>query len=186
MPLDKEIKKKVEAKFGRDLKYSVDCKDLSDEIEKATKQRLSRSTLERLFGMVAKDVVPHRSTLDILAEYIGYPSYQHLADELNLPTIISDFESVEQLVAEDLEEGTQIEIRYEPDRLILMSYLGGSLFLINEIHGSKNLKKGDKLRITNFVLGYELLIADVERNGEHLGQYKAAKIGGLTSIEIFN
>lgn len=185
MPLDKEIKKKVEAKFGRDLKYSVDCKDLSDEIQKATKQRLSRSTLERLFGMVAKDVVPHRSTLDILAEYIGYPSYQHLADELNLPTIISDFESVEQLVTEDLEEGTQIEIRYEPDRLIVMSYLGNSFFIVNEIHGSKNIRKGDKLRITNFVLGYELLVADVVRNGESLGQYKAAKIGGLTSINVF-
>ena len=186
MPLDKEIKKKVEAKFGRELKYSADCKDLSNEIYNDTKHMLSRSTLERLFGLVAKDVVPRPSTLDILAEYMGYPSYQHLADELNLPTIISDFESVKQLVAEDLEEGTQIEITYEPDRLIVMSYLGNSWFIVNEIHGSKNIRKGDKLRITDFVLGYELLIADVERNGESLGQYKAAKIGGLTSIEVFS
>lgn len=185
MPLSKEILKKIEQKFGRELKYSVDCKDLSTEIFKETKQLLSRSTLERLFGLVAKDVVPRPSTLDILAEYVGYPSYQHLADELGLPTIISDFLSVELLVSADLEVGTQIEISYEPKRVFVLSYLGDSWFIVNEVYGSKNIKKGDKLRVTDFVIGYELLIADVERNGESLGQYKAAKIGGLTSIEIF-
>ena len=186
MPLDREIQKKIEEKFGRELKYNTDCKDLSDAIYKDTKHMLSRSTLERLFGLVTKDVVPHRSTLDILAEYIGYPSYQHLADELGLPAIISDFLVVEQLVASDLDAGSQVQISYEPQRVIVMSYLGDSWFLVNEVIGSKNIRKGDKLRITNFVLGYELLVADVERNGESLGQYKAAKIGGLTSIEVFN
>lgn len=106
-----------------------------------------------------------------------------LAKDLGEDVDISDFRVVESIDSADLEIGEQIQITYQPNRLLVLSYIGDNKYVVNESRGSK-LLKGDKLIIAGFYVGFELLVSDVERGGSHLGSYQAAKQGGLTSVEI--
>lgn len=96
---------------------------------------------------------------------------------------ISMFAAVDELDVENLKPGSPIQIAYDPQRVVVMDYLGDNWFLIN---GSKNSKllKGDKVRIFQLARGFELLATEVVRDGKSLGQYHSAKDGGLTLVEI--
>lgn len=184
--LDKRIIAKIEEKFGKEVRYKTDIDYLSDDIKSVTGERLSRSTLERLFGHVGLQVTPRKITQDTIAVYLGYKNYEKLAEDYDLSVTMSDFADFEEVVSADLETGAQLQFTYDPERLFVVTYLGDNWFIVNEVYGSKNIQKGDKLRITHLMLHHELIIADIERNGQSLGSYKGAKQGGLTSIEIFN
>ena len=90
---------------------------------------------------------------------------------------------MESIEVADLDEGTQIQLKCEPSRIIVMTYLGTGEFVINESKNSK-LMKGDRIRLTHLVLGHELLISRIIRDNKPIGDHRAAKDGGLTSLEI--
>lgn len=152
-------------------------------IQEATGQTLGTTTLKRMMGFVNGPASSRPSSLDIIAQYLGYPDYNLLAKDLGEDTEISDFRPVESIDSIDLEIGEQIQITYQPNRLLVLTYIGENKYVVNESRGSK-LLKGDKLIIAGFYIGFELLVSDVERGGCHLGSYQAAKQGGLTSVEI--
>ena len=169
-------------KYGKNPIYSADCKPLAGEIG------LSETTVKRMFGLVGKDSpernrTPHGSTMDIVAKYLGYNSYKDLLREIGEGDFSSEFTSLHKIEAEDLEVGTQIQVRYEPARVIVMTYLGDGKFLINESVNSK-LQKGDRITLSNLVLEHEMIVSEVVRNGQNLGGYRGAKDGGLTALEI--
>ena len=181
--LNQEIIKKIEEKFGKKLQYSQDCESLSEAILEETGERISVATLKRLTGFANLRVIPRQSTMDILAKYVGYPNARLLSQDLVEDTEISDFARVEQLESKTLKEGMQIQISYDPGRQLLLTFLGDDTFIVNKSYKSK-LQKGDKVTISHFTKGFELLVSEVVRNGESLGSYQAAKAGGLKSIEI--
>lgn len=67
----KDLCRAVEQKTGRTLLTPSDFKWLSEQIEEQTNELLSVSTLMRLWGY-RPGVSPRKSTLDILARYLGY------------------------------------------------------------------------------------------------------------------
>lgn len=152
-------------------------------IEETTGQTLSTTTLKRMMGFINGPAQARPSSLDILAQYLGYPNYELLAKDIGEESEISEFRPVESINSADLEVGEQIQVTYHPNRLMLMCYLGDNRYIVNESRGGK-LLKGDKLTIAGFYVGFELLVSDVERSGQHLGSFVAAKQGGLTSVEI--
>lgn len=182
---NKEILKKIEERFGKPITYSQECEALVEAIYEATGERLGTTTLKRYFGLVSERVIPRKSTLDIIAQYIGYPSYKLLVADMGSDTDISAFSLVDGVDVTMLENGTQIQLTYDPNRLIVMTYLGDFQFIVNESQGSK-LRKGDVLKVTHLDVGYELIAQTVIRDGNNLGQYIAGKEGGLTSIEVIN
>ena len=50
--------------------------------------------------------------------------------------------------------------------------------------GLLNHKVGDEVEIQNFILHHPLLVAQVWRNGDSLGQYTAGRVSGLSSIKV--
>lgn len=180
--LSQTILDKILEKYGRDSIYAADCAPLAGEIG------VSETTVKRMFGLVGKDSpernrIPHNSTMDILAKWLGYDSYKDLLHEIGEGGFSSEFTSLHSIEAKNLEVGTQIQLRYEPARVIVMTYLGNEEFLINESKNSK-LHKGDRVRIISLVLEQEVIASEVIRDGRFLGGYRAAKDGGLTSLEI--
>ncbi len=180
--LPQSIVNKILAKYGKDTIYPGDCAALGGEIG------LSEATMKRMLGLVGKDSpernrTPHVSTMDILSAWLGYKNYKELLREIGEEDYSSEFTSMESIDAADLNAGTQVQIKYEPSRIIVMSYMGDDQFLVNESKNSK-LIKGDVLTISHLVLGQELLVKDVKRDGKSLGSYRGAKDGGLTSLEI--
>lgn len=181
--INDKIRQMILEKFNAPLTYPQQCEALAMAIQEATGQTLGTTTLKRMLGFVNGPASPRPSSLDIIAQYVGYPDYNMLAKDLGEDVDISDFRVVESIDSADLEVGEQIQITYQPNRLLVLSYIGDNKYVVNESRGSK-LLKGDKLIIAGFYVGFELLVSDVERGGSHLGSYQAAKQGGLTSVEI--
>jgi len=71
-----ELKIEVEKNFGRKISNRGDCELLSDDLFKKLNVNISYNTLRRLFG-ISEYRKPRESTLDILAQYIGFNSYQN-------------------------------------------------------------------------------------------------------------
>lgn len=181
--LDKKIIEKIEEKEneGRNL-TTTDCQWLAGKIG------IGETTLKRLLGFTSDcGRTPHRSTLNIIAVFLGYKDYRALALDLELDeVVISDFDERDAIETDTLNIGDIVELTYLPNRLFSMKYVGDCRFIIESVENSRNLLAGDIVKITHMEKGFPLYMAEVVRDGKNLGAYEAAKNGGLTSIEVLS
>ena len=184
MASENEILKRIKEKAGVNMTKSVDFDILAQAIKDKTNESLGVNTLKRLFGYKTEKVIPRLSTMDVIAQYLGYSDYETLIKELGDNADISLFTPVDMIEMKDLEKGTQLRISYDPNRVFFLTYLGDCKFIVNEVEGSKNILKGDILTITQLAVGHRLVVARVEREDENLGTFEAAKFKGLKSVEI--
>jgi hypothetical protein len=70
-----ELKAEVEKTFGREISNRGDCELLVDDIYQRTGLVISYNTLRRLFAIIPYRK-PRESTLDALATYVGFRSFQ--------------------------------------------------------------------------------------------------------------
>lgn len=182
MKLPFNIIQLLKEKSGNELRLPSDCEFLSLDIESKTGVRIGATTLKRLVGFAQDERTPHTSTLDTIARYLGYAHWEELSlidDHGN-----SDFDtSDEEIRSADLQPGAYVEIMYLPDRMIRMLYIGNQHYRITESRNSK-LQVDDEVEILNFVLHHPLLVLNVWREGESLGQFTAGRVSGLSSIKI--
>lgn len=184
MANDNEILRRIREKSGIDMNKSVDFEILAQAIKDKTKESLGVNTLKRLFGYKTDKVVPRLSTMDVIAQYLDCSDYETLIKDLGEDADISLFTPIDSIEVKDLDNGTQIRISYEPNRIFFLTYLGELQFIVNEVEGSKNIQKGDILVITQLAVGHRFVVSHVFREGEDLGSYEAAKFKGLKSVEI--
>jgi hypothetical protein len=182
--LSKITYKEIEEKFGKEIRYPSDCEALSAEISRITKQPVSTSTLKRIFGFVKGTKEPRLFTLDTIAQYIGYANwdvyFENFAKIEN-----SEFTDIEQLDIEGICPDSKVELKYDPERKIILKYKGNFCFEVVEANNSK-LLEADIVKIFHLVKEYPLIINQVFRDGVPIGNFKAAKINGLTSIKLIN
>lgn len=171
----------IKRKSESDLRLPSDCELLSLDIESKTGVRIGATTLKRLLGFAQDERTPHTSTLDAIARYLGYAHWDELSkieDKGN-----SDFDaSDDELRSADLQPETSVEITYLPDRRLVFLYLGDGRYRVTISENSK-LQEGDEVAIFNFVLHHPLLVLNVWRDGESLGQFTAGRVSGLSSIK---
>ncbi|MCH5215218.1 MAG: hypothetical protein J1E97_08510 [Muribaculaceae bacterium] len=184
MANDNELLKRIKAKAGIEMNKSVDFEVLAQSIKDHTGESLGVNTLKRLFGYKMDKVIPRLSTMDIIAQYLGCANYEALAKELGEDADISLFTPIDSVEVQCLERGTQVRISYEPNRLFTLTYLGDFEFIVNDVEGSRNIKKGDLLTISQLAVGHRFLVSRVVRDGEDLGAYESAKHKGLKSVEL--
>lgn len=184
MANENEILKRLRDKVGLQMTRSADFDVLSQAIRDKTNENLGINTLKRLFGFKTDKVVPRLSTMDIIAQYLGSEDYESLIKELGEDADISLFTPIDCIEVQDLEKGSQIRIAYDPNRVFLLTYVGDFNFIVNEVEGSRNIRKGDVLTITQLAVGHRFVVAHVIRNGADLGTYESAKFKGLKSVEI--
>ena len=172
----------LKRKSANDLRLPADCELLSLDIQGKTGVRIGATTLKRLLGFAQDERTPHASTLDAIARYLGYAHWEELAkieDQGN-----SDFNSSDDEVrSADLQVGKVVEIAYLPDRVVTLRYLGNNRYKVEQSQNSK-LQADDEVEILNFVLHHPLLVVQVWRNGESLGQFTAGRVSGLSSIKV--
>lgn len=182
MKLPFHIIQLLKEKSGNGLRLPSDCEFLSLDIESKTGVRIGSTTLKRLLGFALDERMPHTSTLDAIARYLGYAHWDEL-DQIE-DNGNSDFDTPDgEVRSANLKPGTQVEITYLPDRKVRMQYLGNQRYSIVESQNSK-LRKDDEVDILNFVLHHPLLVLNVWRDGESLGQFTAGRISGLSSIKV--
>ncbi len=70
------VKELIENRYGQKVRYPRDCEGLSADILAKANDRISSSTLKRLFGFVKAQNYPNQHTLDVIAIYLGYPEWK--------------------------------------------------------------------------------------------------------------
>lgn len=163
---------------ANELRTPADVELLALDIESKTGDHIGVNTLKRLLGFISDERSPRISTLDIVAQYLGYGDWETLA-QLDTGSN-SSFDKIDgELRVADLLAGRRVLVTYLPDRRVCMEYLGGELFRVIEAANSK-LLVGDQLTISHIVSGYPLLVTDVVRDGVSLGSFTAGKAKGIT------
>lgn len=173
------LRDEVARRFSSRLQTSTDFEALSQSIESSLGVLISVSTLKRLWGYVRPQAKPRMSTLNLLAQYTGRPSYQALCQELRDS---SGFISAERLDTGSLTPGTEVILSWVPDRKIRIKYLGNNTFRVIDAGGSK-LCAGDEFKALAFLKGHPLYIDSIKRNGKTLPPYVAGRSSGLSGIE---
>lgn len=180
--LSKITLKEIELKFGQEIRYPADCEALSGHISMITKERVSTSTLKRLLGFVKGTKEPRLFTLDVLAKYLGYENWDFYIEKFS-NTDNSEFLNIEQVDVSTIEVNDIVSFSYDPNRDVILKYLGNFIFEVDASQNSK-LQKYDKLKVLHFVKHYPLLINSVVRDEKDMGQFKAAKVSGIKNIVI--
>lgn len=77
----RDLRCEVEKSMGHQMMTPKDFDALSEQVLQKTGQRLSPTTLKRLWGYMRDGGKPRHSTLNILAQFVGYASVEAFADE---------------------------------------------------------------------------------------------------------
>ncbi|MDH6307395.1 hypothetical protein M2451_000544 [Dysgonomonas sp. PFB1-18] len=176
------IKKLLENKLGKDIRYSSDIEHLSFDIEKHTNQRIGVNTIKRLLGLIEGIKEPRLYTLDTIARYLDFKNWDEMLDSLD-ERGNSDFSTIEEIDIQALKTGDKIRFTYSPDRVVSIEYIGNNRFIVIGSENSK-LLLNDTIEVNHFVLNYPLIITNVIRNDVSMGKFTAGKISGITSLFI--
>lgn len=174
------LKQAVERKAGYRLASTADFVRLSEEMD----DRVSPSTLKRIWGYVGIQVEPRRSTLDALARYAGFRDYRAFLEDLQTSKMASSaYFNASRLDASSLQEGDSISIGWRPDRIVSLQYLGDRRFRVVASEHAK-LQVGDEFEAPSIIKGFPLILPVIIRNGEKTPSYIAGRDGGIVFIKM--
>jgi hypothetical protein len=167
--LPEYIKYKISKKFGQPIKYPKDCIALAANISNDTGLTISGTTLKRLYGIINSDIKVRKSTLDIIAHYIGYPNWEEATKEATIHANNSYSESL--VIIEDLKENARLQLIYNSAKYIVLQYLNNYLFQVVDVNMDIKIMKGDVLHIMRLKKNFPLICESISRNGKNLGVY---------------
>ena len=180
-----QLKLLVEEKYGKGLNTTTDFESFSVDLHYKAQLDLSASTLKRLWGYVSDSHKPRVGTLDVLARYLGHADYRAFVRWLKTSTRFnSSFIHADQLVSNALVVGDEVEIGWNPNRLIRLRYLGESLYEVVAADNSK-LCVGDRFLTGCFLKGQPLFLPYLIRRGERTEPFVAGRNGGLSILKVF-
>lgn len=174
----------IRRKSGLDFSNPKDFEALSASFP--ANERLGVNTLKRLMGYAKSPIEPRKTTLDILAHFLGSSSWEALT---GIQSVESDWEG-KAFFADEIREGALVEASWLPDRHIVLRCIGENRFRVVESLNGK-LMVDDEVVIQSFRLQYPMQVLQVARNGEivcdadgnELG-YVAGRRNGLTELFI--
>ena len=182
--LPEVIKKRIEHKYGKEIRYSKDCEVLAQMISIETKEKISDTTLLRLFGFTKIKIDNHRLyTLDIIAKFIGFSCWNEAINKGNMNDDTSYIKGIDRVAFNNLEEGQVITISYSKDILLKLKFIGSFMFEVIFSEKSK-LKLGDVLNILRLDLTHPLICEKVIRSGKNMGPFEGGENGAIIKIKI--
>lgn len=173
----------VEQRFGRKVAVTTDFENLSAHIMECTSAYISPITLRRFWSdkpYACYNVSPRRGTLNILSRYVGLNDWEAFVaiGDSDARNSGSDYIFNNDLSAESLREGTLLELVWSPARVVVIRYMGNSMFDVVESINSK-LQPGDRFRGELFIEGEPLLLTGLVRNGGEPVKFLCGKQGGI-------
>lgn len=123
------IRQLIETKFGAKVARCCKAKDLRVAVFNSTHQYISEASIKRFFGLVAHEGGRFRkSTIDLLAVYLGYESFAELHVKIKDQAIDAPMQTLDTV---NLERGSQIKLSFAMGLESLMCYIGDNNFIIN-------------------------------------------------------
>lgn len=156
-----------------------DFDTLSDAIFRRMHIQVSATTLKRIWGYIDEPVRPRRSTLDVLARFVGYPDFRRFEAGLaSAPDVQSDVSLAYSVNTAQLRPDTVLTLRWLPDRRCCVRYLGDQRFVVTEAENTK-LAVGDTFRCQLIVEGEPLYLDALVHRGQPPVTYIAGRKDGV-------
>lgn len=153
------LKKEVEHKAAISPLRSGDFASLAEAVNAAGCGYVSESTLKRIWGYADAGRMAHKSTLSVLSRYVSDMDFDRwLSARQAEAGIDSGFGSAAALRVADLSPSAMVELRWMPDRVVVLRYLGDYMFSV--VSSNSRLQEGWILKVSMIVAG-KTMIADV-------------------------
>ena len=179
-----QLRQDVEARAGIHPSTPADFETLIALIWNQLHENIALSTLERLWDYVDGANNTRRSTLNLLAQFIGFQNWDSYLENLrNIERGSSNPFIGEGIHTQDLTPGRQIEVTWLPNRRCVFRYLGDMRFEVVESVNSK-LQVGSTFLTTFFLKGQPLYIDQLTQSGQSPVSYVAGNNGGLQSVVL--
>ncbi len=182
MKLNKRLLRKLSQKIHQDVTTPAGASVLTLDIEEKTGTHLGLNTIKRLVGVLPSESTPRRTTLNILANYLGYPDWELLKIDTEMQS--SGFGNGNVFIEmSDLQKGATVEICWRPGRRLLIRHDGNGQYEVLESENGK-LLPGDLLSLSHLAIGFPFMADKVFRDEKPLGCYRAADGAGIISFNI--
>ncbi len=179
------LKQAVELSFGRTPASPYDFDSLSIQIQTATNEKLSISTLKRFWGYVNSSHTPTYTTLSVLARYAGCRDWnsfcaQHPDEE------DSGFSNIGIVNATDVALEAVIRVEWAQNKSCTIRKVGQpNKFEVVEAQNIK-LNKADTLTVDTLSVGEKFFAKDCCRAAVSLGNYIGARREGVCAIHFID
>ena len=182
MDIEREVKRKIRTPY--------DFEFLAGVIWERLHENLSPTTLKRLWGYIDGADTTRRTTLCLLAQFLGFADWEAYQASLAMRTDIEseDFEG-EGVHINDLQKGDRVEVTWLPNRRCAFRYEGDAHFTVVEAENAK-LQVGDTFDAACFIIGKPMYLDNLksQMSNDKLQMtnvsYVAGSKNGLNTVEI--
>jgi hypothetical protein len=174
----------IEQHFGQQLQSPADFQLLLQQIWEKQHAVLSLSTIKRLWGYVASNGTPRLSTLNTMAQFLGFADWNaYLVALEQRGGIESALCTGEGIQTADLQAEDRIVVAWQPNRQCTFRYLGENQFVVEDSTNAK-LQQGTTFSAARFMIGQPMYLDNILlADGTHTS-YVAGKSHGLTSVNL--
>ena len=176
--------KEIENDVHRKIKTPADFDFLAGVVWERRHENISPQTLKRLWGYIDGTDNTRRTTLCLLARFLGYNDWEEFVEKLNeRNNEESSIFNSEGLRTEELTSGERVEVAWLPNRRCVFRYLGGIRFVVEENENSK-LRVGDEFDAACFLIGHPMYLDNLVRGNNSPTSYVAGAKSGLVSAKV--
>lgn len=174
----------IEQLFGQQLQSPADFQLLLQQIWEKQHAVLSLSTIKRLWGYVASNGTPRLSTLNTLAQFLGFADWNaYLVALEQRGGIESALCTGEGIQTADLQAEDRIVVAWQPNRQCTFRYLGENQFVVEDSTNAK-LQQGTTFSAARFMIGQPMYLDNILLADGTRTSYVAGKSHGLTSVNL--
>ena len=178
------LRQDIERDVNRHLRTPYDFEFLANEVWMRLHEHVSPTTLKRLWGYIAGAETTRPSTLNLLAQFLGFADWDaYLASLATRTDVESETFAGEGIRSDELQVGQLIEVTWQPDRRCIFRYEGANAYTVIEAHNAK-LQTGDRFEAACFLIGKPLYADRLVRGSEQPTSYVAGKRNGIVSARI--
>lgn len=180
------LRSDIEQQVGHHLQSPADFQLLIQQIWEKQHAVLSLSTIKRLWGYVESNGAPRLSTLNTLAQFLGFADWNaYLVSLEQRGGIESAIFTGEGIQTVDLQAGDRIAVAWEPNRQCNFRYLGDNQFVVEESKNAK-LQRGTTFSAARFMISQPMYLDNIFLVDGTRTSYVAGKLNGLTSVIKLN
>ncbi|MCR4664528.1 MAG: hypothetical protein K5660_04090 [Paludibacteraceae bacterium] len=174
------LRSEIERLTGRAMKTPSDFDQLSLRLWDFNHEYLSPTTLKRLWGYIEGAAAPRYNTLSILARFLGYKEWDEFAEAMQkVNESESETFSGEGIRSDELQQGEEIEVAWQPKRRCIFRYDGNYRFTVIDSENSK-LRIGDNFTAVCFLEGRPMYLDNLTRGNQTPKTYVAGKKNGIS------
>lgn len=175
------LRKEVERRLDFPVKGPDDYARLSDLLKDEGCGTVSATTLKRIWGYISdtgSDYRPNAYTVTALCRLIGFKGLEEfIANDFPIQSREYTGRFVE---SSTLPKGAIVELRWQPNRVCTLQYLGNTLFRVVHVENSTTLRDGDEVECGCFTQHAPVYFPRVFRQGSHPTTAMAGGASGIT------